>query len=94
MVFNQTSNPFMKKGIAESMIPNNVADDERSRQNLLEINRSYMKVLEENERLKNKNMLANPNISQDMVELLESLHEEDQDPAKVVAKLKIEKKQL
>ena len=48
-----------------------------------------MKVLEENERLKSKNLLGNPNISQDMVELLESLHEEDQDPTKVVAKLKI-----
>lgn len=39
-------------------------------------------------------LASNPNISQDMVEILESLHEEDQDPNKIITRLKLEKKQM
>ena len=39
--------------------------------------------------------LSNQNVSRDMVELLESLHEDDeQDPNKVNTSLKVDKKKL
>ena len=64
MVFNQTSNPFLKKQNISNIIDQNHSSSyylaghelnpitDPSHKNMLEISKSYLKVLEENKKLK------------------------------------------
>lgn len=94
MLFNQTNNPFAKKGQGDS-IYHTMNEDEREmpKGNMLELTKSYMNLVKENEKLKNER-LSPSNHSRDMMDLLESLHEEDEDPVSMVKRLKDENQKL
>lgn len=57
---------------------------------MLELAKSYMDLMKEHEKLKVEKKHHGANISRDMVDLLESLHEEDEDPSKTIKKQKVQ----
>lgn len=90
MLFNQTSNPFLKKQNISGIIDQNhsatyyiagqeVKQNEATHKNMLEISKSYLKVLEENKKLKVRSgsKKANNDQSMGIENLLESLHDDE-----------------
>jgi hypothetical protein len=92
MVFNQTSNPFLKKQNISGIIDQNqsasyyiagqeVRPNDPTHKNMLEISKSYLKVLEENKVLREKKGPKKTGNDQSMgiENLLESLHESEEE---------------
>jgi hypothetical protein len=86
MVFNQTTNPFLKKQNISGIIDQNhsyyvagqeVRPNDPTHKNMLEISKSYLKVLEENKMLRGRSGSKKGANDQSMgiENLLESLHE-------------------
>lgn len=52
MIFNQTSNPFAKRNMEQSMNMGGNGQPEGQRNNMFEISMNYANLLEENQKLK------------------------------------------
>ncbi len=96
MMFNQTTNPFLKKNNISNIVGQNhssyyitqqqehIANNEPVHKNMLEMSKSYLKVLEENKKLRSRSVSVDKNNdSRDIENLLESLHESEEEERKM-----------